>query len=68
MKKFKREDAMPTYSRVDLNFLKETQLPTDKAVRVESIKSDLSERTIRRQIRNACAKGHDLAHLLPQNR
>jgi hypothetical protein len=57
-----------TNSRVDLNFLKDTQLPAEKAVKVESIKSDLSERTIRRQIRKAIIKGHDLAHLLPQTR
>jgi hypothetical protein len=56
---------MPPYSRVDLSYLKETTLEPTKAIKVESLKSDLSERTIRRQIRKAIIKGHDLSHLLP---
>jgi hypothetical protein len=46
------------FSRVDLEYLTQTTLPPEKAVKVEAIKSGLTERTIRRQIRKAQGRGH----------
>jgi hypothetical protein len=60
-----KKSLVETFSKIDLTFLLATALEGPKAIRVESIKSGLTERGVRRAIRQAIKRGHvELARLL----
>ena len=63
------EKVREKYSALDITFLRESiksgYLTKDKILKVESIKSGLTPRGVRRAIRKAIQRGHaDLATLL----